>query len=112
MQSVIELGSFLAGAKAAGMTEAERDAVVDHLSRNPRAGVLMPGTGGARKLRWKAPGRGKSGGYRVITYWAGSDVPVYLLDVFSKGEKVNLSQAERNALKVLLDTLAASHRRT
>lgn len=105
MQSVMELASFLASAKKAGMTDAEREAVIDHLARNPAAGVLIPGTGGARKLRWKVEGRGKSGGYRVITYWSGSRLPVFLLDVYSKGDKANLTAEQRNELKTVLAVL-------
>jgi hypothetical protein len=68
----------------------------------------MPGCGGARKLRVRKPGTGKSGGYRVITYYAGNDVPVFLLTVFGKGEKDNLTKAECNALAGLTKLLKAS----
>ena len=43
------------------------------LSRHPDAGDLIRGTGGLRKLRWKRPGTGKSGGVRVIYYWLSAD---------------------------------------
>jgi len=61
-----------------------------------------------RRHRWCAEsplagrGKGKSGGYRVISYFGGDDVPVFLLNVFAKGDKVNLSKAERNELKRIL----------
>ena len=84
--------------------------VVNTIAANPEAGEVMPGCGGARKLRVAKPGKGKSGGYRVITYFAGADRPVFLLTVFGKNEKANLSQADRNALagltQRLTDTLA------
>jgi mRNA-degrading endonuclease RelE of RelBE toxin-antitoxin system len=38
------------------------------LMDNPETGKVIPGSGGVRKLRWRAPGRGKRGGYRVIYY--------------------------------------------
>jgi hypothetical protein len=60
----------------------------------------------ARKFRLAARGKGKSGGYRIVTFYAAADVPVFLLDLFVKGEKVNLSKAERNELKGILATLA------
>ena len=87
------------------MDEAEMANVVAIIAANPEAGEIMPGCGGARKLRVAKPGKGKSGGYRVITYFAGSDFPAFLLTVFGKGEKVSLSQAERNALAAVTKTL-------
>lgn len=111
MHTVTETNAFLKAADDAGMDEEERSAVVDLIASNPEAGVIMPGCGGARKLRVRKRGRGKSGGYRVITYYAGARLPVFLLTVFGKGEKDNLTKAERNALagltKTLTDSLAA-----
>jgi hypothetical protein len=106
MHAVVETHSFRRAANAAGVTEAERVAIIDLVSADPTVGDLMEGTGGARKLRFAAKGRGKSGGYRIITFFAAQDVPVFLLDIFSKGEKVNLSKAECNELKSILGTLA------
>lgn len=91
--------------------QAEHDALVDYLAANPDAGDVMPGTGGARKLRWSRQGRGKSGGIRVITFFSGPPVPVFLLTAFGKGEKINLSRAEQNALRRILGDLAAEYRR-
>lgn len=70
----------------------------------------MPGTGGARKRRIAGRGKGKRGGYRVITYYGGEDVPVFLLLLLSKGERADLSQAERNELRSILSTLADDYR--
>ncbi len=70
----------------------------------------MQGTGGARKLRWGAKGKGKSGGARVITFYGGPDIPVFLLAVFGKGEKANLTKAERNELRQVLRDLAANYK--
>ena len=58
----------------------------------------MQGTGGIRKLRWSAHGKGKSGGVRVIYYYHDGTMPLFLLAVFGKGEKANLRKAERNDL--------------
>lgn len=58
----------------------------------------MQGAGGVRKLRWAAQGKGKSGGGRVIYYYHNGTMPLFLLTVFGKGEKVNLSKSERNEL--------------
>jgi len=72
-------------------------AIVDRLAADPMAGDIMPGCGGARKLRIARPGEGKSGGYRVVTYFTGETYPVFLLTVFPKNMKANLTKAERNA---------------
>ena len=87
------------------MTDAERLALVDHLAANPTAGDLMEGTGGARKVRWGARGKGKRGGARVISFYGGPGLPVFLLTLFGKGERANLSKADRNALRRLLADL-------
>ena len=105
MHTILETGAYLAAAADAGMTEDERSAVVDVLAANPTAGDIMPGCGGARKLRVAKPGKGKSGGYRVITYFGGDDLPVFLLTVFGKNERANLTKAERNGLVTLTKRL-------
>ncbi len=73
--------------------------------------LTFPGPGGARKLRVAGRGKGKSGGYRVITFYTGRDIPVFLLNVFSKGDRVDLSQAERNELRRELAGLADDYRK-
>jgi hypothetical protein len=62
-------------------------------------------------VRFAGRGKGKSGGYRVITFYSGRDVPVFLLNVFAKGDRVDLSQAERNELRKALAGLADDYRR-
>jgi hypothetical protein len=71
----------------------------------------MPGTGGARKMRFAAKGKGKSGGYRVITFYSGVEMPVYLLDIYAKGEKIDLTQDEKNTLRQILRHIADAYRR-
>ncbi len=83
----------------------ERKAVIDYLAEHPRAGDLMQGTGGIRKLRWGRGGRGKSGGVRVIYYYHDARIPLFLLTIFGKNEQANLSQAERNELAKLVELL-------
>lgn len=105
MQTVLQTGPFLSGAKAAGMSDEEREALIDEVARNPAAGAVMKETGGCRKFRYRKPGKGKSGSYRVVTFFGGDDIPVVLLTVFGKGEKDNLTKAERNALRKLVEKL-------
>lgn len=110
MQAVVETPDYLADAKAAGLTDAERADIVEMLSKTPTAGDPIVGTGGARKIRVAGRGKGKSGGYRVITFYGGDDIPIFLLAVFSKGDKVNLTKAERNELRTELAGLADDYR--
>jgi hypothetical protein len=99
VHTVVETPEYLSAAKAAGMTENEREAAVERIARNPDAGAIIPGSGGARKVRVPKEGRGKSGGYRVITYYTDAGTPVFLLTVISKGQQANLTKAQRNELR-------------
>jgi hypothetical protein len=110
MQTVIQTPTFLADAKAAGVTDDEMLAIVNTISADPEAGDVIVGTGGARKVRIGGKGKGKSGGYRVITFYAAEDVPVFLLALVSKGQRANISPAERNELRAILGTLADAYR--
>ena len=87
------------------LTEAERRDVVDYLAAHPKAGDLMEGTGGVRKIRWARVGRGKSGGVRIIYYVHSEAMPLYLLTVFAKNERANLSKAERNDMAEMVELL-------
>jgi hypothetical protein len=110
MHGVVTTSVFEADAKAAGLTETEINAIVAWIAANPLAGDIIQGTGGARKVRFPRPGKGKSGGYRTIHYYGGIDVPIFLLALVDKGERANLSKAERNMLARELVTLADDYR--
>ena len=87
------------------LTGEERQDVLTYLAAHPKAGDLMQGTGGVRKLRWGRGGRGKSGGVRVIYYVHSDAMPLYLLTLFAKNEQANLSKAERNELADMVNVL-------
>lgn len=110
MHTIIETPDYLADAKRAGLSEAECEAIARFVALHPDAGDKIPGSGGARKLRFADRGKGKSGGYRVITFYSGVDIPVFLLNVFAKGEKVDLTPAERRELASILRSLAETYR--
>lgn len=110
MHCVVETHAFRRAADSAGMTEDELVRLRNFLAGNPDAGVLIPGTGGARKMRFARPGKGKSGGYRVVTFFCAEDIPVFLMDVYVKGEKINLSAAERVELRKELESFADEYR--
>lgn len=108
--TVVETPGFLRDA-AKTMSESVRAELICFLAANPDAGDLIPETGGARKLRWKLAGRGKRGGVRVIYYFHGAGMPLFLLNVFAKNEKANLTMAERQEIKALLARLVAGYRK-
>ncbi|PSJ57252.1 type II toxin-antitoxin system RelE/ParE family toxin [Kumtagia ephedrae] len=105
MQTVVETNAYLAAAKAAGMTDAERAAAIDLVAWDPHSGDIMQGTGGCRKVRLAGRSKGKSGGYRIIFAFGSVHFPVFLITVFGKGEKDNLTKAERNNLAKLTKIL-------
>ncbi len=110
MHAVIETPTYLSDAKSAGVTDEERAAIVLAIASDPAAGDVIPGTGGLRKVRIAGKGRGKSGGYCIISYYAAADVPVFLLALVSKGQRADISQAERNVLRAVVGTLAEAYR--
>jgi hypothetical protein len=111
MHTVVETPPFLAAAKSAGMSDDVRAELVKAIAENPMIGDLMEGTGGFRKFRFAKPGMGKSGGFRVVSYYYDEGLPAFLITVFGKDEKSNLTQKERNALKDMSRTLAASYKK-
>jgi hypothetical protein len=64
------------------------------LMLRPDAGDVIPGSGGVRKVRVPAKGRGKSGGGRVIYYWVQADGQIFLLFAYAKNERANLTAKE------------------
>lgn len=84
-----------------------------HIATNPKAGAVIPGTDGVRKLRYplKSRGKGKQGGARVIYYYEDEDLPIFLLAFYTKGEKANLSMAERNLVKKSVGEIVAEYKR-
>ncbi len=75
---------------AAYLTEAEYVALQQTLQANPEAGKVVVGSGGVRKLRWAAPGRGKSGGYRVIYFVKRAPRLILMLTMYAKNAKDNI----------------------
>ncbi len=82
-------------------TEEERHAF-DYLAENPLAGDEIPGTGGVRKLRFAALGRGKRGGARVIYFYGGESMPIYALLAYAKPARTDLNPAERRTVAAIV----------
>jgi mRNA-degrading endonuclease RelE of RelBE toxin-antitoxin system len=69
----------------------------------PDAGPVIPGSGGLRKLRWAASGRGKRGGARIIYYWFTSQEHLLMLYIYPKNEQDNLTPDQLKALKKIVE---------
>jgi mRNA-degrading endonuclease RelE of RelBE toxin-antitoxin system len=97
MISIVETPQFAAKADKI-LSAAEKDDLFDFIARNPKAGDIIPGTGGVRKMRFAVQGKGKRGGVRVIYYYYNDRNPVLLFTVFGKNEKSDLREKEENIL--------------
>jgi hypothetical protein len=73
------------------------------LVKRPDAGVLIPGSGGIRKLRWGYQGQGKRGGLRIIYYWAVAQEQVLMLLIYPKNVQDNLSPSQLRALRQIVE---------
>ena len=106
LQTVVDLPEFLRRAKAI-MSDEERAALVDFIAANPEAGAALGG--GLRKLRFARPGGGKSGGYRTVYVFGGTQMPIFLVTLFAKNEKDNLGKSEQADLIALSKALIAHY---
>ena len=91
------------------LPEEERLAIISYLAEHPKAGDIMQGTGGIRKLRWAIPGKGKSGGVRIIYFYYDDRMPLYLITMFGKSDKDNISRKEQNLLKGFVGDLVKAN---
>jgi hypothetical protein len=105
--TVAELAEYQKRAQSL-LSESERLDIVNYIATYPKAGDLIVGTGGVRKLRWRRGGSGKSGGVRVIYYFHSEIMPLYLLTLFAKNERADLNQAQRNELSKLVKLLVSA----
>jgi mRNA-degrading endonuclease RelE of RelBE toxin-antitoxin system len=71
----------------------------------PDSGAVIKQSGGLRKVRWASGSQGKSGGVRVIYYWAKAKDQIYLLVIYSKSEKDNLSKEALKKIKKLVEEI-------
>lgn len=109
-QTVVETPSYIALADKL-FSEREREDIVAMVAGDPQCGDVMSGTGGFRKVRVPRHGMGKRGGARVVYIWRNDKFPVFLITVFPKNRKANLTKAERNVLKKRADDIFESYRR-
>lgn len=106
LQTVAEMPEFQRRAKAV-MSEDEREAAIQFIAANPEAGLSLGG--GLRKLRVPRDGGGKRGGFRTIYIFGGRHMPIFLVTVFAKNEKDNLTKAEQAAAVELSKKIVAMY---
>ena len=92
--TVVELPTFLRSA-AKVWADDEREEFIDYIARNPEAGAIIPATGGIRKVRWSRQGSGKRGGVRVIYFYHDMENPLFLITLYSKADRGDLSAEEK-----------------
>ena len=111
LHTVAETSEFRRDADAERMPTVTRVALKNMLAANPEAGDLIVGSGGIRKVRVAGRGKGKSGGYRVLAAYVGSEAPVYLLADLSNGDRENFTDGEVRDLAKLTASIKAHWQR-
>lgn len=108
MQTVVETPGYLRTAEVI-FSKAELERIVSMVAADPQCGEVIPGTGGFRKVRVARSGMGKRGGARLIYIVRGKVFPVFLIAVYAKNEKGNLTRKERNGLAQRADEIFAKY---
>lgn len=85
--------------------------IQESLLESPEQGDVISGTGGLRKMRHGSSNKGKSGGHRVIYLYGPEVEKIYLITIYPKNEKTDLSEAEKRVLKKLVETLKGEEKR-
>ncbi len=105
MSAAIAYTSVYAKRAAKVLRPDERDAMELHVAENPEIHPIVAGTGGVRKARWRRQGKGKRGGVRVIYFYRSAADVVYFLDIYAKAVKEDLTPADKQQLKGLVNRL-------
>ena len=98
--TVVELPLFQRLARAV-WDEDEREAFVDFIARNPESGDVIPETGGIRKVLWRRPGIGKRGGVRVVYLYHHAHMPLFLLLIYAKAQREDMTADEKKQVRAL-----------
>ena len=101
MDTVIELSPFTRNWPSV-WTDAEYNEFIEWISANPKSGDVIRGSGSVRKIRWAGTGHGKRGGARIIFYSADANY-VYLMTIYAKNQKADISAKELKIIKELLE---------
>ena len=107
MLTVVETSAFARRAENL-LTLEEYEDLIFYLALHPESGDEIPGTGGVRKVRFAAKGKGKSGGVRVIYYFYDEENPLYAIFLYGKNEQANLSSEQKKQVAAFAATLKAA----
>jgi hypothetical protein len=110
VQTVVETPIFLRRVEKL-LTKDEHDELIAYLATHPLAGDEIVGTGGVRKVRFGAKGKGKSGGVRVIYYFYDRDMPIYALLIYGKNERADLTPEQRKSVASFAAAIKSSRKR-
>ena len=103
MDTVIETTIFTKRADD-NWTEEQRENFVSHIAESPKAGDVIKGTGGVRKIRWGSGGRGKRGGVRVIYFHRTEQGEIWLITMYAKSERETIPAHELKAIKEAIES--------
>lgn len=106
---IVELKSFEKEADEL-LSREELEQLRQELAVLRQLGTVISGTGGLRKFRWGAKGKGKRGGVRVLYYYGGDHMPIFLIAIYAKNEKVDMTPAEKKAATKLVAALNLEYR--
>jgi mRNA-degrading endonuclease RelE of RelBE toxin-antitoxin system len=110
LQTVLEMPEFIRQSESC-MDDESRKTFIDYIAEHPLTGSLIVGSGGVRKIRWTGDGhQGKRGGVRVIYYYYDQSVPIFLLTVYGKNKKDNLTQDEKHILKTIIGKIVSAYK--
>ncbi len=104
MQTLVPIGTFERKARSL-LGKSGFDDMLEFLARRPKAGRIITGTGGLRKVRIARPGGGKSAGTRVIYYFYNNEKPILLLLIYAKADQENLTDVQKAKLKKHVDVI-------
>jgi len=107
MLTVVETSVFARRAEKL-LSQEEREELLWRLAMNPGAGDEIPGTGGVRKVRFAAGGKGKSGGVRLIYYFYDEENPLYAILLYGKNEQVNLTSDQKREVAAFASAIKAA----
>ncbi len=107
-RTFIETQEFTKKWTQLGLSDENLRILENSILENPQIGKIIKGTGKLRKMRYSLPGRGKRGSARVCYVDFLLEETVYMITIYAKNEKENLSQKERNDIKRAIEILENS----
>ncbi|ARM35583.1 addiction module toxin RelE (plasmid) [Legionella longbeachae] len=110
LQTVVEMPEFIRQSDSC-MDEESKRSFISYIAEHPLDGDLIVGTGGVRKIRWTGDSnKGKRGGVRVIYYYYDQSIPIFLLTVYRKNQKDNLTQEEKHIVKSIIGKIVDAYK--